>query len=105
MNVSIFEKIPYKSQYIKHVVNINGYHEKLSYRGFFNRLRNTWYRQTRSTVSSSFIKFAENDKFNSYEKFTTEIQYHRSLWDFYDYVGYKHKNRSKKHLLSFISVD
>lgn len=87
------------------------YRQLTSIYAFSENILNRWYNKFLNTGITIFGRCDEMDvdvwtRINKYldeqEKYTVEYKSFDSVWDFYNYIGYDYKNKSKKQLDNLI---
>lgn len=90
------------------------YHQLTSMKSFVENIGKHWYNKFYLKKKKDFRNISRCDKgdmdgwllINSYldeqEHYSIEHKYFESVWDFYNYVGYDYKNKSKRQLDSLI---
>lgn len=98
------------TEYNKHVIhvpeNVRGgkYQQLLSIDAFHGRILYYWYNTYRNKHKHSRLRFSRNrdTRFLEFLTLLHTIE-HDSVWLFFDYIHYDHKNKSKSHYKEFIN--
>lgn len=87
------------------------YRQLTSIESLVENILNRWYDKFRNTEHTVFGRCDKGDadgwlRINSYldeqEQYSIQNKSFNSVWDFYNYIGYNYKNKSKKQLDNLI---
>jgi hypothetical protein len=115
-----YKEIVSRLHYIQHYINIQDgdpeggwYRQLTSIEAFVNRLLDRWHNKfylkcKHKNVEIRFRRW-EPDTLHTISFYKSlgctvlhEKVYHNSVWDFYRYIGFDHKNKTMKHLDQFL---
>ena len=93
--------------------NLKGgwYRQLTSIESFVENILNRWYDKFRNTEHTVFGRCDKEDEegwlrinshLDEHEQYSIENKHFESVWDFYEYIGYDYKNKSKGQLDNLI---